>query len=102
MSSYPVEPMYDAYGKPLGPSEYPHASYPMAPQYPGMPPQYPMMQPGPYPPHMMDPAYSQGKSKVIIARKICSRNSLQGTILKGTNPGTPETPGVFPSSESRK
>ncbi|CAJ1050364.1 protein shisa-4 [Xyrichtys novacula] len=59
MASYPVEPMYDAYGKPLGPSEYPHPGYPMAPQYPGMPPQYAMMQPGPYPPHMMDPAYSQ-------------------------------------------
>lgn len=54
--------MYDAYGKPLGPSEYPHPGYPMAPQYPGMPPQYPMMQPGPYAPHMMDPAYSQGRS----------------------------------------
>jgi len=62
MASYPVEPMYDAYGKPLGPTEYAHAGYPMAPQYPGMPPQYPLMQPGPYPPHPMDPAYSQGKS----------------------------------------
>uniref|UniRef100_A0A7N8YKP2 Shisa family member 4 n=1 Tax=Mastacembelus armatus TaxID=205130 RepID=A0A7N8YKP2_9TELE len=59
MSSYPVEPMHDAYGKPLGPSEYPHAGYPVAPHYPGMPPQYPVMQPGPYPPHPMDPAYSQ-------------------------------------------
>ena len=65
MASYPVEPMYDAYGKPLGPTEYPHPGYPMAPQYPGMPPQYPMMQPGPYPPHLMDPAYSQGKSGII-------------------------------------
>lgn len=65
MASYPVEPMYDAYGKPLGPSDYPHAGYPMAPQYPGMPPQYPVMQPGPYPPHMMDPAYSQGKSWIL-------------------------------------
>ncbi|XP_077385638.1 protein shisa-4 [Festucalex cinctus] len=59
MASYPVEPLYDAYGKPLGPAEYPHAGYPMAPQYPGMPSQYPMMQPGQYPPPHMDPAYSQ-------------------------------------------
>ncbi|XP_012732073.2 protein shisa-4 [Fundulus heteroclitus] len=59
MASYPVEPMHDAYGKPLGPSEYPHAGYPMAPQYPGMPVHYPMMHPGPYPSHSMDPAYSQ-------------------------------------------
>ncbi|KAM6927488.1 protein shisa-4 isoform 1-T1 [Xenentodon cancila] len=59
MASYPAEPMYDAYGKPLGPSDYPHAGYPMAPHYPGMPPQYPMMQQGPYPPHPVDPVYSQ-------------------------------------------
>lgn len=59
MVSYPVEPMYDAYGKPLGP-----AGYPLAPQYPGMPAQYPMMQPGPYP-HHMEPAYSQGKSSRV-------------------------------------
>ncbi|KAK9528741.1 hypothetical protein VZT92_012887 [Zoarces viviparus] len=64
MASYPVEAMYDAYGKPLGPSEYPHAGYPyagypMAPHYLGMPPHYPMMQPGHYPPHLMDPVYSQ-------------------------------------------
>ena len=63
MTSYPVEPMYDAYGKPLGPSDYPHPGYPMAPLYPGMPPQYPMMQPGPYAAYpMADPGYSQGKS----------------------------------------
>ncbi|XP_023810674.1 protein shisa-4 isoform X2 [Oryzias latipes] len=59
MASYPVEHMYDAYGKPLGPSEYPHLGYPMAPQYPGMPPQYPVMQPGLYPPQPLDPSYSQ-------------------------------------------
>lgn len=66
MASYPVEPMYDAYGKPLGPADYPRAGYPLAPQYPGMPPQYPMMQPGPYPPNMMDPAYSQGESHILL------------------------------------
>lgn len=60
MASYPVQPMYDAYGKPLGHPENPHAGYPMAPQYSGMPPQYAVMQPGPYPPQMMDPAYGQG------------------------------------------
>ncbi|KAF3856575.1 hypothetical protein F7725_017298 [Dissostichus mawsoni] len=27
MASYPVEPMYDAYGKPLGPSQYLHAGF---------------------------------------------------------------------------
>ncbi|XP_056131274.1 protein shisa-4 [Lampris incognitus] len=60
MASYPVEPMYDAYGKPLGSTEYPHPGYRMAPQYPGMPPQYPMMQPGSYPHYpMADPVHSQ-------------------------------------------
>lgn len=82
MASYPVEPMYDAYGKPLAPSEYPHAGYPMAPQYPGMPPQYPVMQPGPYPPHMMDPAYSQGKSSHFTDLQclslFCSASMLFG------------------------
>lgn len=67
MATYPVEPMYDAYGKPLGPSEYLHAGYPMVPQYPGMPPQYPVMQPGPYPPQSMDPAYSQGKISITFS-----------------------------------
>lgn len=67
--------MYDAYGKPLGPSEYPHPGYPMAPQYPGMPPQYPMMQAGPYAPHMMDPAYSQGKSHLHTMLFSEPRNS---------------------------
>ncbi|AWP02533.1 Hypothetical protein SMAX5B_005163 [Scophthalmus maximus] len=66
MATYPLEPMYDAYGKPLGPSEYPHAVYPMATHYPGMPPQYPVMHPGPYPPHLMDPAYSQVWTEIII------------------------------------
>ena len=68
MASYPLEPMYDAYGKPLGPSEYPHVGYPMQAQYPGMPPQYPVMHPGPYPPHLMDPAYSQGKISTTSQR----------------------------------
>lgn len=53
MASYPVEPMHDVYGKPLG------AGYPMAPQYPGMSVHYPMMHPGPYPSQSMDPTYSQ-------------------------------------------
>lgn len=75
MSSYPVEPMYDAYGKPLGPSEYPHPSYPMVPQYPGMPPHYPMMQAGPYAPHMMDPAYSQGKSPCHTGLEACNSSN---------------------------
>ncbi|XP_030634588.1 protein shisa-4 [Chanos chanos] len=57
MASYPVEPMYDAYGKPIGHPDYTNPGYPMAPQYPQ---QYPMMQPGPYPPYPpVDPAYSQ-------------------------------------------
>ncbi|CAB1314625.1 unnamed protein product [Coregonus sp. 'balchen'] len=63
MASYPVEPMYDAYGKPLvmGHPDYQHPGYPMAPQYPGMPQPYPMMQPGPFPPYpMADPGYPQG------------------------------------------
>ena len=65
MASYPTERMYDAYGKPLGPSDYPHPGYSAAPQYPGMPPQYPMMQPGPYPPYpMVDPTYGQGKMSI--------------------------------------
>lgn len=68
MASYPVEPMYDVYGKPIGPSEYPPVGYPMAPQYSGMPPQYPMMQPGPYPPHPVDPSYSQGKTSIIYLK----------------------------------
>lgn len=55
MASYPVEPMYDAYGKPVGHPDY--HGYPMAPQYPGVPQQYPMMPQGPYPP---DAGYSQG------------------------------------------
>ncbi|XP_064161644.1 protein shisa-4 [Anguilla rostrata] len=51
MASYPVDPMYDAYGKPIGP----HPGYPMAPQYhPGVP-QGPYH---PYPP--VDPRYGQG------------------------------------------
>lgn len=51
MASYPMDPMYDAYGKPIGP----HPGYPMAPQYhPGMP-QGPYH---PYPP--VDPGYGQG------------------------------------------
>ncbi|XP_066528492.1 protein shisa-4 [Hoplias malabaricus] len=59
MSSYPVEPMYDAYGKPIGNPENP--GYPLAPHYPGMPPHYPMMPQGPYPPYPpVDPGYSQG------------------------------------------
>lgn len=62
MASYPVEPMYDAYGKPMGMGpEYSTPGYPMAPQYPGMAQPYPMMHPGPYPPYpMVDPGYSQG------------------------------------------
>lgn len=64
MASYPLEPTYDVYGKPLGPSDYPHPGYPMHAQYPGMPPQYPAMQPGPYPLHPMDPSYSQGETSV--------------------------------------
>lgn len=63
MASYPVEPMYDAFGKPLGHHDYPNPpmGYPMAPQYhPGMPQQYPMMPPGHYPPYPpADPSYSQ-------------------------------------------
>ncbi|XP_041946438.1 protein shisa-4 [Alosa pseudoharengus] len=63
MASYPVEPMYDAFGKPLGHPDYPNPpmGYPMAPQYhPGMPQQYPMMPPGPYAPYPHnDPSYSQ-------------------------------------------
>ncbi|XP_031423796.1 protein shisa-4 isoform X2 [Clupea harengus] len=65
MASYPVEPMYDAFGKPVGHPDYlhPHMGYPMAPQYhPGMPQQYPMM-PQHYPMmppyHPADPSYSQ-------------------------------------------
>ncbi|XP_063072075.1 protein shisa-4 [Engraulis encrasicolus] len=67
MASYPVEPMYDAFGKPMGAGhhEYP-VGYPMAPHphyHPGMamPPQhYPIMHPGPYPPYPpQDPNYSQ-------------------------------------------
>lgn len=81
MASYPVEPMYDAYGKPLGPSEYPHAGYPVAPQYPGMPPQYPVLQPALYPPHPMDPAYSQGKICITFFRagqfKLCCRKGCK-------------------------
>lgn len=37
--------MYDHYGKPIG-----NLGYPVAPQYPGMPQQYPKMPQGPYPP----------------------------------------------------
>ncbi|XP_048109741.1 LOW QUALITY PROTEIN: protein shisa-4 [Alosa alosa] len=62
MASYPVEPMYDAFGKPLGHPDYPNPmGYPMAPQYhPGMPQQYPMMPPGPYAPYPHnDPSSSQ-------------------------------------------
>lgn len=69
MASYPVQPMYDAYGKPLGHPENLHAGYPMAPQYPGMPPQYAVMQPGVYPPQMMDPAYGQGNMLLIMIPK---------------------------------
>lgn len=50
MASYPVEHMYDAYGKPIGHPEYP--GYPMVPQYL-------MMPQGPYPPHPPDPGFSQ-------------------------------------------
>ncbi|MEQ2198773.1 hypothetical protein XENOCAPTIV_018148 [Xenoophorus captivus] len=70
MASYPVEPMHDAYGKPLGPSEYPPAGYPMVPQYTGMPVHYPMMHPGPYPSHSMDPAYGQGKSSRTFLNRM--------------------------------
>ncbi|XP_007248476.2 protein shisa-4 [Astyanax mexicanus] len=59
MASYPVEPMYDVYGKPIRNPENP--GYPMAPQYPGVPPQYPMMAPGPYPPYTpADPGFNFG------------------------------------------
>ncbi|XP_046882434.1 protein shisa-4 [Hypomesus transpacificus] len=62
MASYPVEPLYDAYGKPLVMRpEYTHHGYPMAPQYPGMAQPYPMMHPGPYPSYpVADPGYNQG------------------------------------------
>ncbi|XP_036387464.1 protein shisa-4 isoform X2 [Megalops cyprinoides] len=61
MASYPVDPMYDAYGKPIGQPDYQAPGYPMAPQYnPGMPQQYPMMHQGPYPPYPpADPGYGQ-------------------------------------------
>lgn len=70
MASYPVQPMYDAYGKPLGHPENLQAGYPMAPQYSGMPPQYAVMQPGAYPPQMMDPAYGQGNMLLIMMPNI--------------------------------
>ncbi|KAI4896725.1 hypothetical protein NFI96_024014 [Prochilodus magdalenae] len=64
MASYPVEPMYDAYGKPIGNPEHP--GYPVAPQYPGMPPQYPLMTQGPYPHYSpADPGYSQGEMEEL-------------------------------------
>ncbi|XP_036389473.1 protein shisa-4-like [Megalops cyprinoides] len=51
----PVNPMYDAYGKPIGQPDYQHPGYPTAPQnpppyQPGMAQHYPMPQ-GPYPPY---------------------------------------------------
>ncbi|KAG9352854.1 hypothetical protein JZ751_017430 [Albula glossodonta] len=49
MASYPMDPMFDAYGKPIGHPDYQHPGYPMAPQFgPGVPHQYPMMPQGPY------------------------------------------------------
>ncbi|KAJ8258380.1 hypothetical protein COCON_G00173920 [Conger conger] len=51
MASYPVDPMYDAYGKPIGP----HHVYPVAPQF------HPGMAQGPYPPYPhVDPGYPHG------------------------------------------
>ena len=76
MASYPTERMYDAYGKPLGASDYPHPhpGYPAAPQYPGVAPHYPMMQPGPYPPYPgMDPTYGQGKISLLSGRVLYNR-----------------------------
>lgn len=61
MASYPVEPMCDAYGKPIG--HYP--AYPMVPQYPGIPHQYPMMAQCPYPPNPHDAGYSQAGRQMI-------------------------------------
>ncbi|XP_053509176.1 protein shisa-4 isoform X2 [Ictalurus furcatus] len=48
MASYPMGPMYDAYGKPIGNFEY--SGYAVAPQYPGMPQQCPSFHQMPYPP----------------------------------------------------
>ncbi|KAI1893100.1 hypothetical protein AGOR_G00140420 [Albula goreensis] len=65
MASYPVEPAYDAYGKPVSQPEYQHPAYPSAPPgqppYPGPPQPYPMMGPGPYPAYPpVNPAYAAG------------------------------------------
>uniref|UniRef100_A0A3B3TBZ4 Shisa family member 4 n=1 Tax=Paramormyrops kingsleyae TaxID=1676925 RepID=A0A3B3TBZ4_9TELE len=52
MASYPVDPAFNAYGKPMGPADYHNPGYPMAPHYySGMPQQYPMMPQGPTPPY---------------------------------------------------
>ncbi|KAI1890583.1 hypothetical protein AGOR_G00155170 [Albula goreensis] len=60
MASYPVDPMFDAYGKPIGHPDYQHPGYPMAPQFgPGVPHQYPMMPQGPYHAYPVDPGYGQ-------------------------------------------
>ncbi|XP_062842970.1 protein shisa-4 [Trichomycterus rosablanca] len=55
MVNYPVVPVYDFYGKPIG-----NPGYSVAPQYPGMPQQYPKMPQGPYPPcPSANPEHSQ-------------------------------------------
>ncbi|XP_066559609.1 protein shisa-4 [Amia ocellicauda] len=61
MSSYPVDSSYQAQGKPVGAPDYQYSGYPAEPHYqPGMPQQYPMMQPAPYPPYPpVDPRYGQ-------------------------------------------
>jgi len=66
MASYPVEHMYDAYGKPIGHPDYP--GFPMVPQYPGVPHQYPMMHHGPYPPNPPDAGYSQAGIRMASVR----------------------------------
>ncbi|KAJ8386385.1 hypothetical protein AAFF_G00170900 [Aldrovandia affinis] len=63
MASYPMDPVYDAYGKPIGQPDYQYPAYPTGPPthplyQPGMPQPYPMMGPGPYPPYpSVNPAY---------------------------------------------
>ncbi|KAG7319099.1 hypothetical protein KOW79_017573 [Hemibagrus wyckioides] len=47
MSSYPVGPVYDVYGKPTGNFEY--SGYAVTPQYSGMPQQCPSFPQVPYP-----------------------------------------------------
>ncbi|KAJ8395387.1 hypothetical protein AAFF_G00033720 [Aldrovandia affinis] len=61
MTNYPVDHMYNAYGKPIGQLDYQHPGYPMAPQFnPAMPHQYPVMPQGPYHPYPpVDPGYGQ-------------------------------------------